>query len=238
MSSDWVGLLGLLTGVGLALFGIYLSIRFYRDTVALERSVVQMLAKIEMLALSSQEIQNELIRSAWHRWVGGHGEAQLTRMESAQEGVVGTAVVGVTDSKAPGESQDSPLDSQSSKLVGLLLDDLLALRIVLDRAPVTSRIVKLPQQDPIVHPAEPMRPPGRLNHLPLARFRTALDRLVEAGLVAEVRVAQDGGSLYVELASEFDAFRREEREVFPAVLKHLIETADLKQQYTKARPVS
>jgi len=108
---DWASVISLLTGVGLAAFGIYLSVKFYLETEQLERKMVEMLAKIETLAVSTQQVQNELIRSAWERWLAGSQWEAMGRPVVLEQAVGGD----VTEEGAPEETvEEAPGEGAGS----------------------------------------------------------------------------------------------------------------------------
>jgi hypothetical protein len=214
---DWVGVLSLASGVILSGIAISISIKFYLETAALERTMVQTLAKIEALSLGIQQIQNDLIRSAWERHVAGSGLDLLTPMEVTVDPLegpqpeLGEPVSAQTEREAEQDyeheqkitHEPTALDRVLRRIMGLDFEAAVALRIVLEYPSVPLPIVEFSKEDPMVARSYLFRPPDELHSLPLASFEEALQSLVDAGIVREVRQDDKATRLFVRFDKDF-----------------------------------
>jgi len=220
---DLVGVLSLGTGVIVSGIAIALTIKFYLETAALERSMVLTLAKIETLSVGIQQIQNDLIRSAWDRFVAGSGLDVLAATE-----IVGGRLGGEQGQVEQQDSAEKEQDAEQEhereqklaqepahpvleRIVTLDFNAVVALRIVLDYAAVPMPIVALPMRDPMAAPSHALRLPVELFALPLVSFQKALRSLVDAGIADDFKHADNVKRILVQFDVDFVRYWVEHR---------------------------
>ena len=230
---DWASVISVATGVGLALFGIALSVKFYLETAGLERRMVEMLAKIETLSVSTQQVQNELIRSAWERMLPGRDWDVAVRSESMDEA---TAEEEVSSEEEGGETNDA-IELLRSRLRGLGFDEYMALLVIVSQEPVPRTIVRLSKQDPMGGAGVRLADGGFPRWLPLEHFEEALRALVEARVVETVRADGDDNVLFVRFTEEFRTYWGQNRHDLVARLSRAASNAWIRERFDEARPV-
>jgi hypothetical protein len=210
---DLVGLVSLATGIGLGAFGIYLSVKFYLETARMERSMVETLAKIEALSASNQQIQNEMIRAAWEKWVAPSRvleapEDEAQRREAAREDQDSPSMEDRVEQQPPqpqGRQDGTPKLDIYDYLATMGLRELLSLGVVLDSTDTLQRIVTVLSKERYT-----LTSPAWHDHtldsrtLSRAQFEEGLRALQKEGLVQDVR--QSDREYLVRLARDLVLF--------------------------------
>jgi len=235
MQPDWFDITSLVVNLVLAALAVGLSVFFFWETAKVERRVIEMLGRLDMMSTSMQQVQSELIRTAWARHVAGvplplaeedveEVEGEPPRREERAEG-------GEADTEAGARDYTSILRSLDAKALA-------ALRMLVVNSRTPSRIVRQRIADPIKNQYDWLDPRAKAyDSIRLHEFRVGLRSLTEHGVADGVREDSAGEYVLVKLCDEFVAYWKQFDLGFEQALLDILEAIELAEQFSTAGPV-
>ena len=235
MQPDWFDIISLVTNLVLAALAIGLSVFFFWETAKVERRVIEMLGKIETMSTSMQQVQSELIRSAWARHVAG---VPLPLAEEVMEDVEGEPPHREERAEAGQADTESGVRDYTSLLRSLDEKALAALRMLVVNSRTGNRIVRQRVADPVKNEYHWLDMSGEAyDSIRLHDFRDGLSSLMKHGVAEDVREDSEGEYILVKLCDEFAAYWRYFDYGIHKLLLTMLEAADLDKQFSEAGPI-
>jgi hypothetical protein len=236
MQPDWFDIISLATNLVLAALAIGLSVFFFWESAKVERRVIEMLGKIEMMSTSMQQVQSELIRTAWERYVAGvafpdtEGEVEESQEEAPPSEERVDAEKTEAEARVRGLARVlHPLDARA----------LATLRMLVVNTQTPSRIVRERVVDPVKNEYQWLDGRGEAyDSIRLYEFRQGLRSLNEHGVAEDVRTDSAGEHLLVKLSDEFLDYWQYFGFDLHRILLTILEAEDLAEQFSQAGPIS
>jgi hypothetical protein len=236
MQPDWFDIISLVVNLVLAALAIGLSVFFFWETAKVERRVIEMLGKIEMMSTSMQQVQSELVRTAWQRYVAG--AAFPIAGEELEE-----AVEEPQHREEASRAQETEAQAHAGGLVRFLrpLDAgaLATLRMLVVNSPTPNSIALERVVDPVVNRYHWLDVGGEAyDSIPLHEFLEGLRSLNEHEIAEDVRKDSTGEHILVKLSDEFMEYWHYFGSDLHRVLLSILEAEDLAEQFSQASPMS
>ena len=234
MQPDWFDIISLVTNLVLAALAIGLSVFFFWETAKVERRVIEMLGKVEMMSTSMQQVQSELIRTAWARYVAGvplppaKEEVEEAEVEPAHREE--RAEAGEADAEAGARKYTSVLRSLDTKALA-------ALRMLVVNSKAPKTIVRQAIEDPVKSEWTFLWDGGSFDAIHPQDFRDGLRSLMEHGVAEGVREDSAGEYVAVKLCDEFVEYWRMVEFGFHERLLEMLQAIELAEDYSKAGPI-
>jgi hypothetical protein len=234
MQPDWFDIISLVTNLVLAALAIGLSVFFFWESAKVERRVVDMLGKVEMMSTSIQQVQSELIRTAWARYVAG---VPLPLANEAVEEVEGEPPHRQEGAEAAQPATEGEATNYTSILQSLDAKALAALRMLVVNSSGPSTFIRQAMTDPVKSEWAWLLDGGPHDTIRLEDFRAGLRSLIEHGVAEGIREDSAGANVVVKLCGGFLAYWRLVGFGFQERLLEMLQTSELAEQYSNASPM-